>query len=412
MDRVGERRGDVVELGAERLDDRLDLSLLAASARWRRRVARRARRAPSRSTVARFVVSPQRADSADRLGKNDDTARARSRLLVVRMGRGEHDPRVLAIDAGGTMTDTFIVDDEGSFVVGKAQTTPAGRVGRADALGRGRAAPVGLDARGGPSRGSSPRVFSGTAMLNRLLTRKGRRVGALVTAGQEDSLQMERGIQTYLGFSYADRLHIATHHHNEPADPARSRARRPRPHRPLRQRGAAAARGGRPRGGQRAARRRRRGHRASRCSSRYRNPAHEQRVREIVEEEKAKRSLNGDVPGLRLLRALPLAARLPAPQHDRDRGLRGRALARHPARRPRPHQGARRRLRAAGDGLARRHDLDRRRPAGDDARLRPDRRRRRRPLAGRPDRPQQRPLHRHRRHLVRHRPARPASATR
>ena len=31
------------------------------------------------------------------------------------------EPRVLAIDAGGTMTDTFIVDREGAFVVGKAQ---------------------------------------------------------------------------------------------------------------------------------------------------------------------------------------------------------------------------------------------------------------------------------------------------
>jgi len=29
------------------------------------------------------------------------------------------EPRVLAIDAGGTMTDTFIVDREGAFVVGK-----------------------------------------------------------------------------------------------------------------------------------------------------------------------------------------------------------------------------------------------------------------------------------------------------
>jgi N-methylhydantoinase A/oxoprolinase/acetone carboxylase beta subunit len=33
-------------------------------------------------------------------------------------------PKVLAIDAGGTMTDTFIVDETGEFVVGKAQTTP------------------------------------------------------------------------------------------------------------------------------------------------------------------------------------------------------------------------------------------------------------------------------------------------
>ena len=33
-------------------------------------------------------------------------------------------PRVIAYDAGGTMTDSFLVDETGSFVVGKAQTTP------------------------------------------------------------------------------------------------------------------------------------------------------------------------------------------------------------------------------------------------------------------------------------------------
>ncbi|MDI3328632.1 MAG: hydantoinase/oxoprolinase N-terminal domain-containing protein, partial [Alicyclobacillaceae bacterium] len=32
--------------------------------------------------------------------------------------------QVLGIDAGGTMTDTFFVDAEGNFVVGKAQSTP------------------------------------------------------------------------------------------------------------------------------------------------------------------------------------------------------------------------------------------------------------------------------------------------
>ena len=32
--------------------------------------------------------------------------------------------QILAIDAGGTMTDTFIIDSKGDFVVGKAQTTP------------------------------------------------------------------------------------------------------------------------------------------------------------------------------------------------------------------------------------------------------------------------------------------------
>src|SRR5207302_4948917 len=33
-------------------------------------------------------------------------------------------PLVLGIDAGGTMTDTFIVDEAGGFEVGKAPTTP------------------------------------------------------------------------------------------------------------------------------------------------------------------------------------------------------------------------------------------------------------------------------------------------
>ena len=32
---------------------------------------------------------------------------------------------IMSMDAGGTMTDTFFVDDTGRFVVGKAQTTPA-----------------------------------------------------------------------------------------------------------------------------------------------------------------------------------------------------------------------------------------------------------------------------------------------
>ena len=60
-------------------------------------------------------------------------------------------------------------------------------------------------------------------------------------------------------------------------------------------------------------------------------------------------------------------------------------------------------VRAAGHGLARGHDLDRGEGARDDARLRSDRRRRRRPGAGGADGARERPLHRHRRHLVRHR---------
>ncbi len=127
-------------------------------------------------------------------------------------------PQVLAIDAGGTMTDTFIVDESGDFVVGKAQTTPHDEsIGfmrsSADALAQWEL----TTAAGFPEIRSG--VFSGTAMLNRLLSRRGDDIGVIVTAGQEDCLLMERGIQTYLGYSYGDRLHVATHHHNEPLVP-------------------------------------------------------------------------------------------------------------------------------------------------------------------------------------------------
>ncbi len=113
------------------------------------------------------------------------------------------------------MTDTFIVDSAGSFVVGKAQTTPedeaAGFMESArDALEQWDSTPE--EAFGRIASG----IYSGTAMLNRLLSRTGRRIGAIVTAGNEDYLRIERGIQTYLGFSYSDRLHLATHFHNEP----------------------------------------------------------------------------------------------------------------------------------------------------------------------------------------------------
>jgi N-methylhydantoinase A/acetone carboxylase beta subunit len=134
------------------------------------------------------------------------------------MSENGRDPRVLAIDAGGTMTDTFVVDRDGEFVVGKAQSTPEDEsigfmASTKDAFGY-----WGIEVeRGMPGLASG--IYSGTAMLNRLLERKGRRVGVIVTGGMEDMLRLERGIQTYLGYPYSDRLHVATHHHNEPLVP-------------------------------------------------------------------------------------------------------------------------------------------------------------------------------------------------
>ena len=129
-----------------------------------------------------------------------------------------HRPRVLAIDAGGTMTDTFIVDGAGAFVVGKAQTTP-----QDESIGFMRSATDALDQWGMTPEEGFPEitaaVFSGTAMLNRVLTRGGLKVGIIVTRGMEDYLRLERGKQTFLSFSYGDRLHVNTHYHNEPLVP-------------------------------------------------------------------------------------------------------------------------------------------------------------------------------------------------
>jgi N-methylhydantoinase A/acetone carboxylase beta subunit len=133
-------------------------------------------------------------------------------------GANGREPRVVAIDAGGTMTDTFIVDRAGDFVVGKAQSTPDDEsvgfmASTRDALRYWDATPESA------LPGMVSGIYSGTAMLNRLLERKGRRVGVIVTGGMEDMLRLERGIQTYLGYPYSDRLHVATHHHNEPLVP-------------------------------------------------------------------------------------------------------------------------------------------------------------------------------------------------
>src|SRR5437764_666970 len=116
------------------------------------------------------------------------------------------------------MTDTFIVDRAGEFVVGKAQSTPEDESVGFMASARDALAYWDSDPALALPRMVSG-IYSGTAMLNRLLERKGRRVGVIVTGGTEDTLRLERGIQTYLGYPYSDRLHVATHHHNEPLVP-------------------------------------------------------------------------------------------------------------------------------------------------------------------------------------------------
>jgi acetone carboxylase, beta subunit len=221
----------------------------------------------------------------------------------------ERNPRVLAIDAGGTMTDTFIVDDAGEFVVGKAQTTPED-----ESAGFMRSAEDALAQWGSTPEEAFPHIasgiFSGTAMINRLLARQGRKVGVIVSAGQEDYLRIERAIQTYLGYSYSDRLHLATHFHNEPLVP------RERMHGvrgridvlggevlPLREADAREAAAALLDEGVE-------GIVVSLLFS-YRNPGHELRVGEILAEEKERRGLDGEVPVFLSSQLYPMRRDLP-----------------------------------------------------------------------------------------------------
>jgi len=52
-----------------------------------------------------------------------------------------------------------------------------------------------------------------------VVQRKGQRVGLIVTRGMEDALRLERGVQTWLGFSYADAFHAVTRVHHTPLVP-------------------------------------------------------------------------------------------------------------------------------------------------------------------------------------------------
>lgn len=118
------------------------------------------------------------------------------------------------------MTDTILVDSQGHFKIGKSATTPkneaegflASAEDAADAWG------ISLEAL---FSGVNVVLYSGTGMLNTLLSRTGRRLGLITTKGLEDMILMGRGLQAWADYSYADRLHAVTHAHPDPLVPRR-----------------------------------------------------------------------------------------------------------------------------------------------------------------------------------------------
>lgn len=133
--------------------------------------------------------------------------------------QAQHSPvQVMGIDAGGTMTDTFFVREDGSFVVGKAQSNPGDESqaiyeSSVDALSEWQRKvddvfPELLTC-----------VYSGTAMLNRVVQRKGLDVGLMCNKGFEDIHSMGRAIQSYLGYALEERIHLNCHRYDEPLVP-------------------------------------------------------------------------------------------------------------------------------------------------------------------------------------------------
>lgn len=121
---------------------------------------------------------------------------------------------MIAIDAGGTMTDAYLTDADGNFAVGKALTNRAAEQDSYLESVEDAASVWGLSG-ADVHESSVMSVYTGTAMLNALLMRRGRKVGMLVTRGFEDMVIQERGL-TYLGQSATEIMHQRLHEHTPP----------------------------------------------------------------------------------------------------------------------------------------------------------------------------------------------------
>ena len=130
-------------------------------------------------------------------------------------------PRYLiACDAGGTMTDVILVDEEGQFVIGKAPTTPAD-----ESIGFVESFDEALTYWNLPGDGRSvcenaeTAIYTGTSMLNTLINLDGLNTGLIVTRGFEDIVVQGRGSQTFIGYEWSEISHMQYRKHRQPLIP-------------------------------------------------------------------------------------------------------------------------------------------------------------------------------------------------
>jgi len=121
------------------------------------------------------------------------------------------DRYIFAQDAGGSMTDCFLIDDDGKFATGKYLTNHANESisylgSLEDAARRWNMTSADIH------KGARTSIYTGTTMVNILVARDGSKVGLLITRGYADLPIMERGL-TWIGQSYEDILHQQLHEH-------------------------------------------------------------------------------------------------------------------------------------------------------------------------------------------------------
>ncbi|MFN8187904.1 MAG: hydantoinase/oxoprolinase family protein [Gaiellales bacterium] len=123
------------------------------------------------------------------------------------------------VDVGGTFTDAFLVDSDGSFTTAKAPSTPSDvRGGFLAAIGAA-ASDMGLELEEALASPNLILGYGSTIALNALLTRRGGRPGMLVTRGFEHLLRMGRGKQSWTELDRDDRIHAVSHRMLEPLIP-------------------------------------------------------------------------------------------------------------------------------------------------------------------------------------------------
>ena len=120
----------------------------------------------------------------------------------------------IAIDAWGTMTDTFLVGGSGEWVLGKALSSLEDEASSYMASVQDACDNWGLTSREVHSHTVSD-IYTGTAGVNALLTGAGNKVGLLVTMGQEDAPFLDRGL-TWLDHHPYDLWKYQLHEHAKP----------------------------------------------------------------------------------------------------------------------------------------------------------------------------------------------------